>query len=191
MTSNHLPPAPAGPIRARRARRARREILALLLQAGVLSAGIVSLSACDYLAEKELKVGQHTEQDVRRLMGRPDMIWEEESGAKKFEYPRGPMGVQTYFVHIGPDGKYRGMERVLVESNFAKVQVGMTADDARRILGRQTESTAYALAKEEVWSWRYEGDGSMTMYFNAHFDQSTGRIRRITRIEDWRTQGAP
>ena len=56
----------------------------------------------------------------------PDMVWEEESGAKKLEYPRGPMGTQTYFVFIGPDGKYLGMERVLVEENFAKVKVGMT-----------------------------------------------------------------
>ena len=83
-------------------------------------------------------------------MGKPDMIWEEESGAKKLEYPRGPMGTQTYFVHIAPDGKYLGMERVLVEENFAKVKLGMTVDDVRRILGKQTEVTPYALARGPV-----------------------------------------
>ena len=149
------------------------------------------LSGCDYFAEKKLVVGQHTEQDVRTLMGKPDMIWEEESGSRKLEYPRGPMGTQTYFVHIGPDGKYLGMERVLVEANFAKIKVGMSQDDARRILGKQTEVTPYALANEEVWSWRYEGDAQATMFFNAHFDPATGRIRRISRNEDWKTQGAP
>ena len=149
------------------------------------------LGACDYFAEKHLVVGQHTEQDVRELMGKPDMIWEEESGAKKFEYPRGPMGLQTYFVHIGPDGKYLGMERVLVEANFARIEVGMTPDDARRILGKQTEVTPYFLAKEDVWSWRYEGDAQKTMFFNAHFDQATKRIKRVSRNEDWKTQGAP
>ena len=149
------------------------------------------LAGCDYFAEKKLVVGQHTEQDVRALMGVPDMIWEEESGAKKLEYPRGPMGTQTYFVYIGPDGKYLGMERALVEANFAKVKVGMSQDDARRILGRQTEVTPYVLAKEEVWSWRYEGNAQAIMFFNAHFDQATRRIKRITRIEDWKTQGAP
>ena len=149
------------------------------------------LAGCDYFAEKKLVVGQHTEQDVRALMGVPDMIWEEESGAKKLEYPRGPMGTQTYFVYIGPDGKYLGMERALVEANFAKVKVGMSQDDARRILGRQTEVTPYVLAKEEVWSWRYEGDAQAIIFCNAHFDQATRRIKRITRIEDWKTQGAP
>ena len=149
------------------------------------------LAGCDYFAEKKLVVGQHTEQDVRALMGVPDMIWEEESGAKKLEYPRGPMGTQTYFVYIGPDGKYLGMERALVEANFAKVKVGMSQDDARRILGRQTEVTPYVLAREDVWSWRYEGDAQATMFFNAHFDQQTKRVKRITRIEDWKTQGAP
>ncbi|NLD53494.1 MAG: hypothetical protein GX652_02380, partial [Burkholderiaceae bacterium] len=102
-----------------------------------------------------------------------------------------PMGTQTYFVHIGPDGRYLGMERALVDSNFAKVKVGMSQDDVRRILGRQTETTSYALSGEEVWSWRYEGDAQATMFFNAHFDQQTKRVKRITRIEDWRTQGAP
>ncbi len=149
------------------------------------------LAGCDYFAEKKLVVGQHTEQDVRTMMGKPEMVWEEESGAKKMEYPRGPMGTQTYFVYIGPDGKYLGMERVLVEANFAKVQLGMSQDDARRILGKQTEVTPYVLAKEEVWSWRYEGDAQKTMFFNAHFDQRTKRIARISRNEDWKTQGAP
>jgi hypothetical protein len=161
--------------------------------AGVLAgAGLALLiGGCDYFAEKKLVVGQHTEQDVRQLMGKPEMIWEEESGAKKLEYPRGPMGTQTYFVFIDPNGKYLGMERALVEANFSKVQVGMTPDDVRRILGKQTEVTPYSLAREEVWSWRYEGEAQKTMFFNAHFDQATMRIKRITRIEDWKTQGGP
>ena len=162
--------------------------------AGMLAGGCLAIlltGGCDYFAEKKLVVGQHTEQDVRQLMGKPDMIWEEENGSRKLEYPRGPMGTQTYFVFIGPDGRYLGMERVLVEANFNKIQVGMSTDDARRILGKQTEVTPYALARGEVWSWRYEGEAQKTMFFNAHFDQSTKRIKRITRIEDWKTQGGP
>ncbi len=151
----------------------------------------IGVSGCDYFAEKKLVVGQHTEDDVRRLMGKPEIVWEEESGSRKLEYPRGPMGTQTYFVLIGPDGKYLGMERALIEANFAKVRVGMTPDDVRRILGKQTEVTPYALAREEVWSWRYEGDMQKTMFFNAHFDQTTRRIKRISRNEDWKTQGGP
>ena len=166
----------------------RRRIATRLLVATCLA---LAVTGCDYFAEKKLVVGQHSEQDVRQLMGKPDMIWEEESGAKKLEYPRGPMGTQTYFVTIDPAGKYLGMEKVLVEKNFARVQVGMTPDDARRILGKQTEVTPYSLAREVVWSWRYEGEQQKTMFFNAHFDQATMRIKRISRDEDWKTQGGP
>src|SRR5690349_23520934 len=94
----------------------RRTTLRLLAGSGLMSL----LAACDWFAEKKLVAGQHTEADVRRIMGKPEMVWEEESGAKKLEYPRGPMGTQTYFVFIAPDGKYLGMERVLVEENFVK-----------------------------------------------------------------------
>ena len=165
----------------------RRSALRLIAAGGAACL----VAGCDWFAEKKLVAGQHTEADVRRIMGKPDMIWEEESGAKKLEYPRGPMGTQTYFVHIAPDGKYIGMERVLVEENFAKVKLGMTVDDVRRILGKQTEVTPYALAREEVWSWRYEGDMQKTMFFNVHFDQGSRLVKRITRNEDWKTQGAP
>ena len=175
----------------RRANGILRAAARLAATASVAAVAAMFVAGCDYFAEKKLVVGQHTEQDVRQLMGVPDLVWEEENGAKKLEYPRGPMGTQTYFVHIGPDGRYLGMERALVESNFAKVKVGMSKDDVRRILGRQTETTSYTLSSEEVWSWRYEGDAQATMFFNAHFDQSSGRVKRITRIEDWRTQGAP
>ena len=165
----------------------RRNVLRFLGGVGVAWL----LGGCDYFAERNLVVGQHTEQDVRRIMGKPDMIWEEESGAKKLEYPRGPMGTQTYIVYIGPDGKYLGMERALVKENVAKVKDGMPLDDVRRILGKQTEVTPYALSREEVWSWRYEGDANVIMFFNVHFDQGTRLVKRITNIEDWKTQGGP
>lgn len=166
----------------------RRRAAGRLVAAACVAVG---LAGCDYFAEKKLVAGQHTEEDVRRLMGKPEIVWEEENGARKLEYPRGPMGTQTYFVFIGPDGRYRAMERALVEANFVKVQVGMSPDDVRRILGKQTEVTPYALAREEVWSWRYEGDAQKTMFFNAHFDQATRRVKRISRNEDWKTQGGP
>ncbi|MGE3923717.1 MAG: hypothetical protein AB7G13_12360 [Lautropia sp.] len=165
-------------------RRFRRAVWALSF--GVAA---VALAGCDYFAEKRLVPGVNTEGDVRMLMGQPDMIWEEPNGAKKLEYPRGPQGVTTYFVHIAPDGKFQKIEQVLVESNFAKIKVGMTRDDVRRELGRQTETTPYALSNEEVWSWRYAGDNGMTLFFNAHFDRATGLVKRISRIQDWKTMG--
>lgn len=178
----------AKPSRARAMRWPGRSGGRLPVAAMLVAAGL-ALGACDYVAEKKLVPGMHTEADVRTLMGVPDMIWEEENGAKKFEYPRGPVGKQTYFVYIAPDGKYKSMEKALNEENFAKLKPGMSRDDARRILGKQTEVTPYPLKNEEVWSWRYEEEGNRTMFFNAHFDPARGRIVRTTRNEDWKTMG--
>ena len=167
----------------------RRGTLGRLGIAVLFAAAGFGLSGCDYFAEKKLKPGVHSEADVRQLMGVPEMIWEEENGAKKFEYPRGPLGSYTMFVYFGPDGKFKGMEQALVETNFAKFKPGMSRDDARRILGKPTEVTPYPNKNEEVWSWRYEAIGEGTLFFNAHFDPSTGKIVRITRNTDWRTMG--
>ena len=46
-----------------------RAAVRLLTTASVAAAVAVSGAGCDYFAEKKLVVGQHTEQDVRQLMG--------------------------------------------------------------------------------------------------------------------------
>lgn len=163
--------------------RDRRRFLAALLPV------VVAVAGCDYFAEKKLVPGVHTEADVRNFMGTPELVSEESDGTRRLEYPRSPMGSQTYFVYIGSDGKYLRMERALSEANFAKVRPGMSRDDVRHVLGKQTESVPLALKNEEVWSWRYEVDAGSPMFFNAHFDRATGKVVRITRDQDWRMKG--
>ena len=74
------------------------------------------------------------------------------------------------------------------EANFSKVAVGMSKDDVRGILGKPTEVLPLALKKQDVWSWRYEGDNKMMM-FNAYFDQADGKVVRVSRDIDWGTHG--
>lgn len=156
--------------------------------AGLLALAI-PLGACDFVAEKSLKPGESTEADVRRYMGNPEMIWEEQDGGRTLEYPRGPMGKQTYFVTIGPDGRYRSIEQVLDEAHFRRVQPGMTRDEVRQILGKPGEIARYRRQKEEVWSWRYLENNTRTMFFLAHFDQDTGKLKHTDAMQDWRTTG--
>ena len=130
---------------------------------------LFGLFGCDYLAQKELRPGESTVDDVRRRMGRPEMIWEERDGSQTLEYVRGPEGVATYMVEIGPDGRYRRMANVLVAETFAKVRPGMTRDDVRRLLGKPTETQTFRLKQEEVWSWRHESVVPRTSMFNVHF----------------------
>lgn len=147
---------------------------------------LAPMAACDGIAEHKLVAGQHTEADVRRWMGQPEMIWEEEDGTRVLEYPRGPAGTQTYLVTIAPDGRYREMKRALTDENFARVKPGMDRDQVRQILGKPTTVERFSRLKEEVWSWLHEAHDTRKMYFNAHFDQDTGLLKKVSRVQDWR-----
>ena len=154
-----------------------------ILAAGAALAFAVGLAACDYAAEKTLKVGESTVEDVRKLMGKPEMIWEEKDGSQSLEFVRAPEGVQTYRVQIGPDGKYRGMKNILVADEFAKVKEGMSTDDVRRLLGKQSETAEFKLKNETVWSWRHIGDQQKSEMFHVHFDPQ-GKVKTTSRGPD-------
>ena len=174
-------PSNTAPSQASAPRSWRHRAWALLLAITPLGA------ACDFIAQKDLTPGQSTEADVRRWMGQPEMIWEESDGSRTLEYPRGPMGKETYFVTIGADGRYRSIEQVLTEENFRKVQPGMTRDQVRQILGKPGEISRFKRQNEEVWGWRYLEATQRTMFFYAHFDQDTGLLKRTDQMQDWRT----
>lgn len=141
---------------------------------GLLAA--VTLGGCDHVAQKELRPGVSTVEDVRRLMGKPEMIWEEDSGSQVLEFVRGPAGTETYMVEIDAEGRYLGMKNVLVQETFDRVRPGMVRDDVRRMLGKPGEIGRLPLKQEEVWSWRFAGDYNRPDMFNVHFGPD-GRVR--------------
>ncbi len=155
------------------------------LAAWVMVLGLAALGGCDWIAQRELKVGESTVDDVRKLMGKPEMIWEDNDGSQTLEYVRGPTGHHTYFVRIGPDRKYRGMAQALTPENFAKVRPGMSSDDVRRLLGKETERNEFKLKQEIVWSWRYIADQQRSEFFNVHFDPA-GKVKNTSRSMDQR-----
>ena len=133
-------------------------------------AGMATLAGCDYVAQKELKVGQSSKEDVMTLMGKPEMIWEEKDGSLKYEYPRGPAGTETYMVDISTDGKYLGMNNILTEANFARIKAGMNRDEIRRIIGKPTETAKFPLKQEETWTWRFKGTPTPVRRFHVNMD---------------------
>ncbi|MDO4637147.1 MAG: outer membrane protein assembly factor BamE [Lautropia sp.] len=148
---------------------------------------LMPLGACDFVAQQKLAPGESTEADVRRWMGQPEMTWEESDGSRTLEYPRGPRGKETYFVTIGADGRYRSIRQVLTEENFQRLAPGMSRDAVRQVLGKPGEIERFSRQHEEVWSWRYLGTDTRTMFFNAYFDQDTGRLKRTDSLQDRRT----
>jgi hypothetical protein len=143
------------------------------------------LSACDNLAKSSLVAGQHTEQDVRKLMGTPTLVWDLQGGARQFDYVRGPQGFETWRVDISADGRYQGMKQLLTEAHFKQLaRVGMTEAELVRVFSRPAERQPYAL-RNEVWLiWRYELPGSVRANFNAHFKVGIDRAVDFSFTDD-------
>jgi outer membrane protein assembly factor BamE (lipoprotein component of BamABCDE complex) len=125
----------------------------------------------DELLLKNLQPGVTTEAQIRDQMGEPETERTFTDGSKRFEYPRGPQGLNTYMVDIGPDGRLQAITQVLDAANFAKIRPGMTEDEVRRLLGKPGEIAVYPLKPETVWSWKWrEGGVTEEAFFNVHFD---------------------
>lgn len=101
------------------------------LRSALAMAGLaLSLTACDPggqvyedLRLAQLKVGQSTEDDVRRIFGPPDSV-RAGDGGKGLVYPLGPEGAHTLLIRIGADGRYQGREDLLTRANFGRIQKG-------------------------------------------------------------------
>lgn len=162
-------------------RRDRLRLIALALLAPALS----GLLGCDNVARSSLVAGQHTEEDVRKLMGNPTLVWELAGGARQLDYVRGPQGFETWRVDISADGRYQGMKQLLTESNFKQfARVGMTEAELVRVFSRPAERQPYAL-RDEVWLiWRYETPGNVRSNFNAHFKTGIDRAVEFSFTDD-------
>ncbi|MBB3259513.1 hypothetical protein F4827_004388 [Paraburkholderia bannensis] len=137
----------------------------------------------DSMAFGGLKIGVSSVEDVRRQAGKPEIVWQNDDGTERLEYPRGPNGLNTWMLDFDADGKLVAMTQALTAQNIAQVVPGMTQDDVRRLLGKPAEVAKYALSHEEVWSWHWaEGGVTGDGMFNAHFSPD-GLVVRTSRSD--------
>ncbi len=149
----------------------------------ILVATGLALSACDYVAEKEMRVGEATQEEVITRMGQPTQVWPESDGGKTLEMSRQPEGTQTYHVKISPDGKYLGMRNVLVESMFEQVKPGMTPEQVRRLIGPPALKQEFKLKRETAQSYRFAPNAGKTEMFDVYYDLE-GKVIRTGRSPD-------
>lgn len=126
-----------------------------------------------------LKPGEARLDDVLKAMGPPAMRWQYADGAQQLAYPRGPWGVHTFMVFLGPDGRLQRIENVMDETAFAHVRPGMNKDQVLRVLGPSFPGwTAYFQARDElVWEWRYCDQWNEAARFDVLFDGTRGTVR--------------
>jgi hypothetical protein len=116
-------------------------------------------------------------------VGAPASIWKNADGSEIWEYPLGPLGVETYMVTLGSDRAVREIRQVLSEEHISKLHVGMSRDEVRRLVGRPRDIGFSDLNDEEIWSWRYREWKVRNMELYVQFDRSTGALKRITRYQ--------
>ena len=139
---------------------------------GLVFAGL--LAGCDPQRISELEEGVATEADVRAKFGEPVAVYNEENGARTFEYPRQPAGQVNYMITVGADGKMSALRQVLKPANFVKVEPGWDKAQVRRLLGLPAKTMRYEQKNEEIWDWRY-ADGQEGKLFSVTFDRD-GRV---------------
>jgi hypothetical protein len=122
-------------------------------------------------------------QQVEKLVGAPDSVWKNADGSEVWEYPQGPLGVETYMVTLGPDRAVREVRQVLNDESISKLHVGMSRDEVRRLLGKPRDIGFSSLNDEEIWSWRYREWGVRNMELYVQFDRSTGALKKVTRFQ--------
>jgi outer membrane protein assembly factor BamE (lipoprotein component of BamABCDE complex) len=137
----------------------------------------------DALLLKGLTPGVSTLDQVRAQMGKPETERVFDDGSRRLEYPRGPQGLKTWMVDIGPNGRLVAITQALTAENFAKIRIGMSEDEVRRLLGKPGQVAGYRLKKETVWSWKWlEGGVTPEAYFNVHFGPD-GRVTTTSRLD--------
>ena len=114
------------------------------------------LPGCSSYAPPDAMIGMSREELVLR-MGQPDMERRLDAG-NRLEFPRGPFGKHTWFVYFDATGRASRAEQVLTEQNFNRINVDMTQDDVRQLLGRPSEVQVLGRARGVVWSYRYENN---------------------------------
>jgi SmpA / OmlA family len=152
-----------------------------------------AIAGCASYSGRGLRPGVARLDSVIALMGQPAMRWQDPDGSIQLAYPRGPEGIHTYMVRLGPDGRLISIDNVLDDVHLAKVRPGMTEAQVLRILGPPDyPRNKYFKARDElVWEWRACTYNVNIQRILVSFDGTTGTVRDImTRDELFGAEGA-
>jgi hypothetical protein len=100
-------------------------------------------------------------------------------GSIQLAYPRGPAGIRTFMVKLGPDGRLQSNVDLLGEAGLARIHPGMTRAQVLRVLGPPDYGrTAYFKARDDlVWDWRACTYNLNIQRIYVQFDATAGTVR--------------
>lgn len=125
----------------------------------------MALGGCAAYAPPAGVVGQGAA-DVERSMGAATGRYRLPDGTTRLEFARGPFGLHTWMIDLGPDGRVLRSEQVLTERNFSTLREGDSRESVLQRLGRPAEARRAARQQGEVWSWRFDS-GNNCLWFQV------------------------
>jgi hypothetical protein len=143
---------------------------------GLFSTLLVTLG-CDRVASGELQAGQSTVADLKLKMGEPASV-NREGDKEIWEYPLGPEGTRTYMMTVNAQGTVEKIDQVLIDSNFKRIQPGMTITEVRRILGRNSKEQRFGMTPTEVTHKYKFNANNEDQYFDITYN-ADGRVKEV------------
>ena len=120
------------------------------------AAALALLAGCAGFARLGLEPGRSTEAEVHRAMGEPAMEFALPDGSRRFAYPQGPLGTETFMATVDRDGRLVSLEQVLDEAHFARIVPGTsTREDVRRLIGPPWQTVDFANLAQVAWDYRF------------------------------------
>jgi hypothetical protein len=118
-------------------------------------------------------------------MGRPAMESDNPDRSRRLAYPRGPLGVETFMVHLRPDGRLERIDQVLDEEHFALIVKGKTDREAvRRLLGPPAEVMEFQSMQRVAWTYRFRDAWGYYADFSSVFDSNGVVVDKVVvRVE--------
>ena len=128
-----------------------------------------------------LKPGTSHEDEARRTMGAPAVEFASADGSRTLAYPRGPLGLQTFMVDVGPDRTVKAVRQVLGDDVFNRIRPGMTQDEVLRLIGPPGDEMEFPRMQQVSWEWRYKDTWNYIAIFSVNFDRQGLVVSKFSR----------
>lgn len=147
------------------------------ISAGLAVAGIAVMSGCAVIPAANIKPGASNVAQVEQSMGKPDMTWRNKQGKiVQAAYSDQPASFTTFMVYFNEQGVVTGVDQVMNNKNFAKIQKGMDGNQVHKILGPERSVDHFAALSQVDWNYGYCSDNDGREVFSVSFDDKTMRV---------------
>ena len=143
-----------------------------------LAATALLAAACASYSGYGLHPGSSTVDDVRKTMGHPAAEFDEPERGRELFYPHGPLGTQTFAVHVDASGVLKDIDQVLDDDHFRAIHEGQTRDQVLRMIGPPGDSMRFNNGTY-AWVWRFKDTWGYLSDFNVTFDRNDVVVAKI------------